>query len=172
VISNSVTPRTLKVCPSLRVPDQRHSLQGRVTVLDRPTDFGVEVGDPREHGLSVGAHLGSPDKGPARVRRLLAAVVLVQETGRGIEIMCVQGYDQWVNHLVIRSSRVVGYLRPAGVAMVPAVAHGVQRLKDAAAADASRPDRAADRRLRTHRDRAGHRRRVRADNSLVRSAAD
>src|SRR5258708_39224618 len=29
-------------------------------------------GDPREHGFPVGAHLGSPHEGPARVRRLLA----------------------------------------------------------------------------------------------------
>src|SRR5215470_12877345 len=26
---------------------------GRVTVLDRPADFRVEIGDPREHGLPV-----------------------------------------------------------------------------------------------------------------------
>src|SRR6185437_5422627 len=65
---------------------------GRITVLDRPADFGVEGGDPREHGLPVGEHLGSPGEGPARVRRLLAAVVLVDETGHGIAIMCVHGY--------------------------------------------------------------------------------
>jgi len=35
----------------------------------------------------------------ARVRRLLAAVVLVEETGRRIEIMGVHGHDQPVNHL-------------------------------------------------------------------------
>src|SRR5215470_6898702 len=71
---------------------------GRVTVLDRLADLGVEVRDPREHGLPVGAHLRPPDEGPARVRRLLAAVVLMEETSRSIEIMCVHGHDQPVNH--------------------------------------------------------------------------
>src|SRR5262245_19765549 len=52
---------------------------GRVTVLDRPADLGAEVRDPREHGLPVGEHLGSPGEGPARMRRLLALVVLVDE---------------------------------------------------------------------------------------------
>jgi hypothetical protein len=42
---------------------------GRITVLDRPADFGVEAGDPREHGLPVGEHLGPPGEGPARVHR-------------------------------------------------------------------------------------------------------
>jgi hypothetical protein len=56
---------------------------GRVTVLDRPADLGAEVGDPREHGLPVGEHLGSPGEGPARMRRLLAAVVPVDEPGHG-----------------------------------------------------------------------------------------
>jgi len=41
---------------------------GRVTVLDRPADLGAEVGDPREHGLPVGEHLGSPGESPARMR--------------------------------------------------------------------------------------------------------
>src|SRR5690348_12286120 len=30
---------------------------GHFTVLDGPADFGVEVRDPREHGLPVGEHL-------------------------------------------------------------------------------------------------------------------
>ncbi len=71
---------------------------GRFTVPDRPADFGVKVGDPREYGRPVGAHLGSPGEGPARVCRLLAAVVLVEQTSRGIEIMCVDGDCQPVNH--------------------------------------------------------------------------
>jgi hypothetical protein len=68
------------------------------------------------------------------MRRLLAAVILVEETGRGIEIMCVHGHDQPVNHF--------GHQIPPGprgllrrrVAMVPAVAQGVQRLTAAAVA--------------------------------------
>ena len=80
---------------------------GHFTVPDRPADFGVEVGDPREHGLPIGAHVRSPDEGPARMRRLLAAVVLVEETSRGIEIMFVHGHDQPVNHF--------GHLIPPGL---------------------------------------------------------
>ena len=71
----------------------------RLTVPGRPADLGAEVGDPREHGLPVGEHLGPPGEGPARVRRLLAAVVLVDETGHGIKITCVYGRGQPVNHL-------------------------------------------------------------------------
>jgi hypothetical protein len=71
---------------------------GRVTVLDRPADLGAEVRDAREHGLPVGEHLGPPGEGPARMRRLLAAVILMDETGHGIKIMRVHGRVQPVNH--------------------------------------------------------------------------
>src|SRR5215467_11966711 len=67
---------------------------GRVAVLDRPADLGADVGDPREHGLPVGEHLGPPGEGPARMRRLLAAVARVDEPGHGIEIMRIHGRGQ------------------------------------------------------------------------------
>jgi hypothetical protein len=70
----------------------------------------------------------------ARVRRLLAVVVLVEETSRGIEVMCVHGHDQSVNHLghqIPPGSRAIA---PTRVAMVPAVAQGVQRVTAATAA--------------------------------------
>jgi hypothetical protein len=98
--------------------------------MDRPADFGMEVGDPREHSIPVGAHLGSPDEGPARMRRLLAAVALVEETGRGIEIMRVHGHDQPVDQIPRSSSAIAA----ARVTMVPTLAQGVQRLTAAAVA--------------------------------------
>src|SRR5690349_14288940 len=92
-------PAHLEGLPVAAGPRPAPFSPGRATVLDRPADFGVEIGDPREHGLPVGEHLGSPGEGPAGVRRLLAAVILVDETGYGIEIVGVHGHGQPVNHV-------------------------------------------------------------------------
>jgi hypothetical protein len=76
----------------------------------------------------VDEHLGSPDEGPARVR---AAVILVDETGHGIEIMGVHGHDQRSITSVIRSSPGSQAIAPARTAIVRAVAHESQPLKAA-----------------------------------------
>jgi hypothetical protein len=67
------------------------------------------------------------------MRRLLAAVVLVEETSRDLEIMCVHGHDQSVNHF---GHQIPGSwaIAPTRVATVPAPAQGVQRLTAAAVA--------------------------------------
>ena len=83
----------------------------RVTVLDRPTDLGAEVGDPGKHGRPVGAHLSPPNEGSAGVRRLLAAVILVEETGDGIEIMSVHRHNQSINYISHRVPRAREPLR-------------------------------------------------------------
>ena len=79
----------------------------------------------------------------------------VEETSRGIEIMCVHGHDQPVNHIAHQVlPGLVGCCantRPHGARRCT---RRVRRLKVAAAADASHPDTAAHRRIRTSRDRA------------------
>ena len=73
-------------------PASRKGLHGLLDTGNLPGPTGrLRRGsrDPREHGLPVGAHLGSPGKARARMRRLLAAVVLVEQTSCGIKIMSV-----------------------------------------------------------------------------------
>ena len=150
--SRTASPRAPQR-PGRRCGCLTSAIRSRLFHRPGPTGrFRRESRDPREHGLPVGTHLGPPGEGPARVRRLFASVVLVEETGRRIEIMGVHGHDQPVNHFghqVPPGSRASA---PARVAMAPAVAQAAQRLKAAALAHASRPDRAAHRPIRTYGD--------------------
>jgi hypothetical protein len=74
------------------------------------------------------------------MRRLLAAVVLIDQTGHGIKITRVHGRGQPVNHFGHQALPPGSQaMAPTCLAMVPAVAQALQRLPAAAMAYPSRP---------------------------------
>jgi len=85
------------------------------------------------------------------MHRLLAAVVLVDETSHGIEIMRVHGRRQSVNHLGHQALPQPPVMASTCLVMIPAVAQALRRLAAAAMAYPSRPCNAAHCHMRARR---------------------